>query len=156
MSVLKIQDEKGRWIGVPSIKGEAGQVVDHAERHAQGGFDEISPEMIGASRDDHTHTPEEIGASPADHTHSLEDLGAASEGHTHSLEELGAASKGHTHTASEVGASPAGHNHDERYYTEAEVNALLATKAPAYTAGTEDLEAGVSPLASGTLYFVYE
>lgn len=28
--------------------------------------------------------------------------------------------------------------------------------APAYTYGTEDLEAGVSPLPTGTLYFVYE
>lgn len=28
--------------------------------------------------------------------------------------------------------------------------------APAYTAGTEDLTAGTSPLESGKLYFVYE
>lgn len=28
--------------------------------------------------------------------------------------------------------------------------------APAYTYGTEDLEAGTSELATGTLYFVYE
>ena len=28
--------------------------------------------------------------------------------------------------------------------------------APAFTAGTEDLEPGVTPLASGTLHFVYE
>ena len=28
--------------------------------------------------------------------------------------------------------------------------------APAYTASTEDLTAGVSPLATGELYFVYE
>ena len=32
----------------------------------------------------------------------------------------------------------------------------LATKAPAYTYGTTDLTAGVSELATGTLYFVYE
>lgn len=32
----------------------------------------------------------------------------------------------------------------------------LATKAPAYTYGTADLTAGVSELATGTLYFVYE
>lgn len=36
-------------------------------------------------------------------------------------------------------------------YTAEEVGA-----APAYTYGTEDLEAGVTPLAAGTLYFVYE
>ena len=38
----------------------------------------------------------------------------------------------HTHTPADIGA------------------------APAYTYGTEDMEAGVTPLASGTLYFVYE
>lgn len=32
----------------------------------------------------------------------------------------------------------------------------LAGKAPAYTYGTEDLTEGVSELATGTLYFVYE
>lgn len=36
-----------------------------------------------------------------------------------------------------------GENFDDRY-------------APLYTYGTEDLIAGVSPLATGTLYFVYE
>ena len=30
------------------------------------------------------------------------------------------------------------------------------SKAPAYTYGTEDLTAGTSPLATGTLHFVYE
>lgn len=34
--------------------------------------------------------------------------------------------------------------------------ALQKNKAPAYTYGTEDLEAGVSPLPTGMLYFVYE
>lgn len=32
----------------------------------------------------------------------------------------------------------------------------LNKKAPAYTYGTEDLIAGSSPLATGTLHFVYE
>ena len=32
----------------------------------------------------------------------------------------------------------------------------LDEKAPAYTYGTKDLTAGSSPLATGTLYFVYE
>ena len=34
--------------------------------------------------------------------------------------------------------------------------AALDTKAPAYTYGTNDLTAGTSTLATGTLYFVYE
>lgn len=45
---------------------------------------------------------------------------------------LGAASVDHTHTPASIGA------------------------APAYTYGTTDLTAGSSPLATGTLYFVYE
>lgn len=36
------------------------------------------------------------------------------------------------------------------------LNAAMSKKAPAYTLSSEDLLAGVSPLASGTLYFVYE
>ena len=52
--------------------------------------------------------------------------------------------------------APATHTHDDRYYTETEVNDLLAKKAPTYTYGTADLTAGSSPLASGTLHFVYE
>ena len=38
----------------------------------------------------------------------------------------------------------------------ATANAVLAGKAPAYSYGTEELEAGVSPLATGKLHFVYE
>ena len=62
----------------------------------------------------------------------------------------------HGVTAAQAGAAPISHTHDERYYTESEANALLANKAPAYTYGTSDLTAGTSPLATGTLYFVYE
>lgn len=37
-----------------------------------------------------------------------------------------------------------------------QANTAVADKAPMYSYGTEDLEAGVSELPSGTLYFVYE
>ena len=40
------------------------------------------------------------------------------------------------YTAGEVGAAPSGHTHDDRYYTEAEVNNLLAAKQNASTAIT--------------------
>ena len=43
--------------------------------------------------------------------------------------------------------------------TEAEFIALMvavAAKAPAFTYGTEDLTAGTSHLATGSLHFVYE
>lgn len=120
MSVLKIKDENGKWVGVTSIKGEKGDKGDgagtiHASQHFANGDDPIKPSDIGA------------------------------------------ATAGHTHTASEVGASPAVHNHDERYYTEGEVDTKLGTKAPAYTYGTTDVQAGsASPYANGTLHFVYE
>ena len=39
-----------------------------------------------------------------------------------------------SYTANEVGASPSGHTHDDRYYTETEVNNLLAGKQDASTA----------------------
>ena len=40
------------------------------------------------------------------------------------------------YVAGEVGAAPSGHTHDDRYYTEAEVNSLLAAKQNASTAIT--------------------
>lgn len=43
-------------------------------------------------------------------------------------------------------------NADTNAYIEGRFN----EKAPAYTYGTEDLEAGVSTLATGKLHFVYE
>lgn len=56
-----------------------------------------------------------------------------------------------------VGAALADHTHDERYYTETEVNRLLAEKAPAHTYGTADIVAG-SPSSepNGTLHLVIE
>ena len=37
-----------------------------------------------------------------------------------------------------------------------QINNAISTKAPAYTYGTTDLEAGTSALETGKLYFVYE
>lgn len=44
------------------------------------------------------------------------------------------------------------------YATKTEVASTYATKTevPVITSGTTDLEAGTSPLATGTYYFVYE
>ena len=70
------------------------------------------------------------GATTAEQARA--NLGAASADHTHTPESIGAASASHTHTPESIGA------------------------APAYTYGTTDLTAGSSPLATGTLYFVYE
>ena len=42
------------------------------------------------------------------------------------------------------------------YFTEEDIQGLSEQFAPAYTYGTEDLEAGTTPLATGKLHFVYE
>lgn len=42
------------------------------------------------------------------------------------------------------------------YFTEEDIQALSEHYAPAYTYGTEDLEAGTTPLETGKLHFVYE
>ena len=132
MSVLKIRDENGKFVCIPSLKGEKGDPGDaqgHSHQHAIGGNDELTPADIGAAYDMHGHSAEEVGAAPI----------------------------GHTHTADEVGASPLGHTHDDRYYTETEVKALLADKAPKHTYGYDDIEAGsASNEPEGTLHLVIE
>ncbi len=44
----------------------------------------------------------------------------------------------------------------EDYLTEEDIQGLSEHFAPVYTYGTEDLEAGTTPLATGKLHFVYE
>ena len=51
MSILKVKDKDGKWVSIPSIKGEKGEPGEtgaHASRHATGGTDAITPSMIGA------------------------------------------------------------------------------------------------------------
>ena len=127
MSVLKVRDANGKWVGIPSIKGEAGNFEPHARQHAIDGDDTLTPADIGAADRDHTHTPDEIGAAHQDHSH----------------------------TPAEIGAAESVHNHDEQYYTKDEMNNRLANISP-WAYGTDDLEAGVSSLGTGRLYFVYE
>ena len=104
MSVLKIKNKKGEWVGITSIKGEKGDpgdIASHAACHASDSTDPITPSQIGAALSDH--------------------------------------------------------NHDERYYTEAEVNSLLAQNAPFPTWGEEDIiEGDVSYSPTGTVHYVIE
>ena len=131
MSVLKIKDENGNWVGVPSISGEKGapgDAVAHAHRHATGGEDELTPEAIGASPKGHTHTASEVGASP--------------EGHNHDER---------YYTEAEVNQLLEGKAETD------EVNASLSAKAPFPTWGTEDIEAGsASSSPTGTIQYVIE
>ena len=81
---------------------------------------------------------------------------------SYTASEVGASPTGHKHTKSEItdfptSMPPTAHNHDDRYYTESEMDTKLAGKAPAYTYGTQDIQAGsASTEPNGALHFVYE
>ena len=61
------------------------------------------------------------------------------------------------YTASEVGAVPTSRAvNGKALSSDITLSASDVGAAPAYTYGTEDLIAGTSPLATGTLYFMYE
>lgn len=57
-----------------------------------------------------------------------------------------------------MGYEPAGavNTHNSSGTAHSDIRTALAGKAPAYQYSTTDLTAGTSPLATGTLYFVYE
>ena len=99
-----------------------------------------------------TYTASEVGARPSTWTPSASDVGAVPTSRTVNGKAL---SGDITLAASDVGAATSSHTHDDRYYTETEVNNLLAAKAPMYQYSTTDIGAGAS-LATGQLYFVYE
>ena len=82
-----------------------------------------------------------------------------------SAADVGAAASGHTHTAAQVGADASGtaagvqnnlNAHTGNRSNPHGVYPAQIGAAPAYTYGTGDLAAGSSPLATGTLYFMYE
>lgn len=67
----------------------------HAQRHAIGGEDPITPADIGAAEEHHTHnesdpTVPDWAKSPNKPSYTASEVGAAPNSHTHSLESLGA------------------------------------------------------------------
>lgn len=162
-SILRVRQADGTVIDVPSIVGPAGPPGKNGangqsayQSAVSGGYtgteDDLNRALAlmtefingggsaaGAHAASHAAdgvdpiTPDMIGAAEAAHTHTAADVGAAASNHTHTAAEVGAAASNHTHTAAEVGA------------------------APAYTYGTEEIEAGsTSTEAEGTLHFVIE
>ena len=147
MSVLKVRDENGNWIEIPSIKGdkgEAGDLSPHAHRHKTGGEDAITPADIGAAEANHTHTAEDVGAASIMHrnTHAIgvadplipSDIGAAEENHA-SRHAIGGVDR---IKPADIGASP------EHY--------IVSSSNESAT------DSGIigSALASGKLLVVYE
>ena len=92
----------------------------------------VTAEQVGARPDTWTPSAAEVGARPDTWTPSAEDVGARPNTWTPSAEDVGARPNTWMPTAAQIGA------------------------APAYSYGMEELEAGVSELETGKLYFVYE
>ena len=204
MNVLKIKDENGNWIGIPSIKGEKGDKGDtggfeaHAERHAIGGDDPITPASIGAA------TSAEVNAI---RSNAESHAGNKSNPHGVTASQVGAVSKNGDTVNGNLNVNGAFvversdnnrkartvvHNNTEKeadvqnYADDANyVGIRLATEAigagdvakvvhmkngqfasfpilhtgnkeKIFTVGTDDLNAGSSPLGHGQLHFVYE
>lgn len=98
MSVLKIKDENGNWIGVTTIKGEKGEkgepggFVEHAEAHSSGGTDPITPESIGAATSEEVASHEaQLSALFSDNTFFWNHLENKNNPHGVTAERVGAA-----------------------------------------------------------------
>lgn len=131
-------DQKVASIPTPDVSGQIGSHNTDTGAHA-----DIREAVVSHSADTTKHiTSEERskwnGKAEGSHTHD-DRYYTESEMDT---KLAGKSDTGHTHTPASIGAAPASHTHSEY--------------APAYTYGTEDLTAGVSELATGKLYFVYE
>lgn len=174
--VLYIRDKTGKFVPIPAIKGAKGDKGDAGESA-----------YTVAKANGYEGTEAEFNNALAQ---LVATEGFASDAWFFIKEHEADTENPHKATAEQVGAAPSEHNHDDRYYTEAEMDTKLASKAASshtqaastitagtfsatgvkaksgtdystarvrnISAGTEDLEAGVSALESGSLYFVYE
>lgn len=145
MSVLKIKDENGNWVGIPSIKGETGASGDagqHAHRHAKGGTDEI--------------TPESIGAATAVEVESVHDIAQNASIVAADAYVRAEAAQSSADTATDI-ANSAVTTANSAATTANEAKIIAESKATAYKYGTTDIVAGsASADVTGTLHFVYE
>lgn len=88
-----------------------------------------------------TLTAERVGASPSGHTHTASDIGAAASSHNHSASEI---------TSGTLPVARGGTG-------QTTVTPAVETKGVRQIyAGTSDMTAGSTPLATGVVYFVYE
>lgn len=196
MSVLKIKDENGNWIGITSIKGDKGDKGDvvspeeigaaTAEDMAQAQYDigmlqgdaQFFAAHTSNTNNPHGVTPAQIGAvsKSGDTVGSLTVDGALTVMRSDSNRK--ARTVAHNNADKEVDFQNYGDDNNYvsiRVATEAkgvgdavkvtQMNGgqfssytMLHTgnKEKIFTYGTEDLEAGTTPLGTGQLHFVYE
>lgn len=148
--VLYIRDKTGKFVPIPAIKGAKGDKGDAGESAytvaKANGYEGTEAEFNNAL----ANLAEAVNAA-FDASDRVGDVEDSLDGHTTDL------NNPHKLTPAIIGAAPAEHTHDGRYYTEDEVNALLANKAPAHTYGTTDITAGsASSEPEGTLHLVIE
>lgn len=112
-----------------SVTNTTVAVRDDSHDHVIDNVDGLQDALDGKSGTDHTHT-----YAASDHSHSY-----AATSHSHSY-----AATEHTHSYASTS-----HNHDSSYYTETEVNNLLATKLN--TSGRQTLTASGDATVGGTV-----
>lgn len=105
------------------------------------------PGHISATNNPHAVTAAQVGADPA---------GSAAAVQTSLTAHTGSQNNPHSVTAAQVGLGNVDNTSDLNKPISTATQTALNDKAPAYTYGTTDLEAGVSTLETGKLYFVYE
>ncbi len=156
---LQVQSKKINFIVPPGITGSPAFTVN--------GSADSFLSAIGAARASHSHTPADVGAAAACHSHTAADVGALpiSGGTlTGNLTLKGASNYG---TKINLGNGDLVHISepaDDVMELKAKEIRLVTTASPALKlngtaligAGTTDLTAGSSALATGCIYCVYE
>ena len=105
------------------------------------------PGHISSQSNPHAVTAAQVGADPA---------GSAAAVQTSLTAHTGNTGNPHSVTAAQVGLGNVDNTSDLNKPISTATQTALNDKAPAYTYGTTDLEAGVSTLETGKLHFIYE
>lgn len=154
---------------VPVTKGGTG-ATDAATARSNLG---ITLSNLGAAASSHTHTKSQISDFPSSMPASdVYSWAKASSKPSYTASEVGASATGHKHTKSEItdfpsSMTPSAHNQAASTITAGTLGGQVVANASAVSnlgtaqvrniyAGTTDLTPGVSTLATGTIYLVYE
>lgn len=145
-----------------TIASGTAMTVEMGEQMVDGLRKEVGQALEGKAEKTHTHTSEDItgldeamsgalkGKADKEHTHTKKDITDFPESLPASdVYDWAKQPNKPTYTAGEVGAAPSGHTHDDRYYTEGEVNELLAGKAASSHTHPVSNITGVLPVSKG-------